>query len=53
LVLWESSAIMTHLCIKAGSDMWPAHNPAEQVEIASLAVLERLPLVQRSRAVLF
>ena len=24
LVLWESSAIMTHLCIKAGSDMWPA-----------------------------
>jgi glutathione S-transferase len=33
LVLWESSAIMTHLCIKAGSDMWPAHNPAEQVEV--------------------
>jgi glutathione S-transferase len=26
LVLWESSAIMTHLCIKAGSDMWPADN---------------------------
>ena len=33
LVLWESAAIMAHLCIKAGSDMWPAHNPAEQVEL--------------------
>ena len=33
LVLWESVAIMAHLCIKAGSDMWPAHNPAEQVEL--------------------
>jgi glutathione S-transferase len=33
VVLWESSAIMAHLCIKAGSDMWPAHNPAEQVEL--------------------
>ena len=33
LVLWESSAIMAHLCIKAGSDLWPAHNPAEQVEV--------------------
>jgi glutathione S-transferase len=33
LVLWESSAIMAHLCIKSGSDMWPAHNPAEQVEV--------------------
>ena len=33
LVLWESAAIMAHLCIKAGSDMWPAHNPAEQVEV--------------------
>jgi glutathione S-transferase len=32
-VLWESSAIMAYLCIKQGSDMWPAHNPAEQVEI--------------------
>jgi len=32
-VLWESSAIMTYLCIKAGSDMWPASNPAEQVEV--------------------
>jgi glutathione S-transferase len=33
LVLWESSAIMAHLCIRAGSDMWPAANPAEQVEV--------------------
>jgi glutathione S-transferase len=33
VVLWESSAIMAHLCIKAESDMWPAHNPAEQVEV--------------------
>lgn len=33
LVLWESSAIMAHLCIKAGSDMWPAADPAEQVEV--------------------
>jgi glutathione S-transferase len=33
LVLWESSAIMAHLCIKAGSDMWPARDPAEQVEV--------------------
>jgi glutathione S-transferase len=33
LVLWESSAIMAHLCIKAGSDMWPAHAPVEQVEV--------------------
>jgi len=33
LKLWESSAIMAHLCIKAGSDMWPANNPAEQVEV--------------------
>src|SRR5437870_998859 len=22
-VLWEASAIMAYLCIKAGSDMWP------------------------------
>src|SRR5208282_636751 len=22
-VLWESSAIMAYLCMKAGSDMWP------------------------------
>lgn len=33
LVLWESSAIMAHLCIKRGSDMWPADNPTEQVEV--------------------
>ncbi len=32
-VLWESSAIMAYLCIKAGSDMWPADNPAEQAEV--------------------
>lgn len=31
--LWESSAIMAHLCIKHGSDMWPAHDPIEQVEV--------------------
>ena len=33
LVIWESSAIMAHLCIKQGSDMWPSRNPAEQVEV--------------------
>ena len=33
LALWESAAIMAHLCIKQGSDMWPAHDPAEQVEV--------------------
>ena len=32
LVLWEASAIMAHLCIRADSDMWPANQPAEQVE---------------------
>ena len=32
-VLWEASAIMAYLCIKAGSDMWPYANPAEQVEV--------------------
>jgi glutathione S-transferase len=32
-VLWESSAIMAYLCIKAASDMWPAGDPAEQVEV--------------------
>jgi glutathione S-transferase len=31
-VLWESSAIMAYLCNKASSDMWPAHNPFEQIE---------------------
>ena len=33
LLLWESSAIRAHLCIRAGSDMWPCSNPAEQVEM--------------------
>jgi glutathione S-transferase len=33
LVLWEASAIMAYLCVKSGSDMWPAHNPSEQVEV--------------------
>lgn len=33
LVLWEASAIMAHLCIRTGSDMWPAGNPSEQVEV--------------------
>jgi glutathione S-transferase len=32
-ILWESSAIMAYLCAKAGSDMWPAHNTGEQVEV--------------------
>jgi len=32
-VLWESSAIMTYLCIKVGSDMWPADRPDEQVQV--------------------
>lgn len=33
LVLWEASAIMAYLCIKAGSDMWPAHESQGQVEV--------------------
>ena len=33
LVLWESAAIMAHLCVKHGSAMWPAQNPAEQIEV--------------------
>lgn len=33
LVLSESSAIMAYLCIKYNSDMWPAHDPMEQVEV--------------------
>lgn len=33
LVLWEASAIMAYLCTKYNSDMWPAHDPAEQVEV--------------------
>ncbi|NGY04392.1 glutathione S-transferase family protein [Solimonas terrae] len=32
-VLWEASAIMAYLCIKTGSDLWPAHTPAEQVQV--------------------
>jgi len=32
-VMWESSAIMAYLCIKAGSDMWPARNAREQTEV--------------------
>ena len=32
-VLWESSAIMAHLCLKVGSDMWPAQHPREQLEV--------------------
>ncbi|MDF2696675.1 MAG: glutathione S-transferase, C-terminal domain protein [Labilithrix sp.] len=32
-VLWEASAIMAYLCIKVGSDMWPVHNPEEQLEV--------------------
>ena len=32
-MLWESSAIMAYLCIKAGSDMWPAHHAAQQTEV--------------------
>lgn len=32
-VLWESAAIMAYLCIKADSDMWPAHDPAGQIEV--------------------
>lgn len=31
--IWESSAIMAYLCVKAASDMWPARNAAEQVEV--------------------
>jgi glutathione S-transferase len=33
LVLWEASAIMAYLCVKANSDMWPAHNPVEQIDV--------------------
>lgn len=32
-VLSESSAIMAYLCIGAASDMWPANNPSEQVDV--------------------
>jgi glutathione S-transferase len=33
LVLWEASAIMAYLCIRQGSDMWPARAPSEQIEV--------------------
>lgn len=33
VVLWESAAIMAYLCIKQGSDLWPAHDPAGQVDV--------------------
>lgn len=32
-VLWESAAIMAHLCIQAGSDLWPVQSPADQVQV--------------------
>ena len=32
-VLTESSAIMAHLSIEAGSDMWPARSSVEQVQM--------------------
>ena len=32
LRLWESAAIMMHLALKAGSDLWP-RDPAAQVEV--------------------
>lgn len=32
-VIWESAAIMAYLCVKVGSDMWPAHDPNEQIEL--------------------
>jgi glutathione S-transferase len=31
--IWESAAIMTWLSIRAGSDLWPAHEPDRQVEV--------------------
>ena len=33
LVLWETSAIMAYICIQFGSDMWPASEPLERVEV--------------------
>ncbi|WP_315775182.1 MULTISPECIES: glutathione S-transferase family protein [unclassified Bradyrhizobium] len=32
-VLWESTAIMAHLCIRESCDMWPARDPQEQIEV--------------------
>ena len=33
VVMWEASAIMAHLWIKAASDTRPVRHPAEQVEV--------------------
>ena len=33
VTLWESTAIMAYLCVKRSSDMWPAQNAREQVEV--------------------
>jgi glutathione S-transferase len=33
LKLWESVAIMVHLAIKAGSDLWPTSDPIRQTEV--------------------
>ncbi|MZR30982.1 glutathione S-transferase family protein [Sneathiella litorea] len=33
ITLFESAAIMAHICINAGSDMWPTENLDEQVEV--------------------
>jgi glutathione S-transferase len=33
VVVWESTAIMAYLCIKAGSDLWPSRVPADQVQV--------------------
>ena len=30
-VLWESTAIMAHLCVRESCDMWPARHPQAQV----------------------
>ena len=32
-VLWESTAIMAHLCVRESCDMWPTRNPQEQIEV--------------------
>lgn len=32
-VIWESAAIMAYLCMKMNSDMWPADQPLELIEI--------------------
>ncbi|CAL78195.1 putative glutathione S-transferase [Bradyrhizobium sp. ORS 278] len=32
-VLWESTAIMAHLCVRESCDMWPSRDPREQVEV--------------------